>query len=174
MNLKATMLATVASCCAALFSACDSKDVAALKRGDREQRAGDFDKAKKSYETAALIGNPEGYKRIAEIAIRHDFTSLSPENVTDYIAGYDKWLVDAKGVVAAAVINIDKAEMAGMQEGLEEVRAKLDVCKSKIAETEEKVEAAKIRVGSKVKITGDVSDRLVTSTIALDNCVLNF
>lgn len=125
------------------LTGCTPKDVSLLQKGTQLELTGKFAEAAAKYAESASLGNAEAYKKLGDMAIAHDFLKLTPENVSDFITGHDKWLLDAQQAVAKAKDYFEKAQLAGCTNMLQVSLDKLAACEKKIAETSSKISAAK-------------------------------
>lgn len=119
------------------------KDVKLLREGAALEMRSEYGLALEKYAEAASLGNADAFKRLGDMTLSKDYTTLSPDNADDYATGYDTWLVKAKSAVAKAGDFYEKAQVAGCTNQLEASLSKLSVCRQKIAETESKVKEAK-------------------------------
>ena len=150
-NQNACVIALTAL--ALLFIGCEPKDKSLLNKGIKSEFTGRYAEAANFYAEAALLGNPDAYKKLGDLTLSQEFTKLfSTEleaNINNKVAGFnygaafDNKLADAKNILARVRDLFEKAKAAGCTNQLESSISKLESCTKKVEEIELKVCEAK-------------------------------
>lgn len=77
----------------AVAAGCFREDAAALERGRAAEARGEWNEAKRQYAEAIALGNGEGFRRLAELMVKHDAADLFSKDE----GGRDaQWIVAAE------------------------------------------------------------------------------
>lgn len=144
MNIK--VVAVVGAAIVGLVVGCKKvpADVAEFREGRKLDIMGKYGEAEMKYANAIRLGNVDALKFYGDMILRSTFDGVvTPVDSTDYIYGYDKWLMTARRSITKAEEFYNKASAAGCTNRLDESMCKLEQCKTTLADIEEKVAEAK-------------------------------